>query len=479
MRAIIHDDLTFEVTLTKKYPQLLSWMTLPFFAPVPPEADAFYAAKPCWDRDWTLDRYPVGTGAFVLTLADRSRRLQLDRNPDFRGEPYPSEGEPGDVAAGLLADAGRPMPFLDRVALVYEKESIPRWNKFLQGWYDASGIGEDQFDSVMTAGGTRLGGLPKERGMALLVDASPSMHYWAFNMRDPVVGGYDPKRIKLRQALSIAFDVEEYLQVFANGRGQPAMSPLVPGVAGWDAEDFNPVVYAAPGRRRSLEEAKRLLAEAGYPGGVGEGGPLVLSFDGSLAGQPGFQSEMSWMEKQFAKLGVQLRFRNTTYRQFREKMEKGTAQMFSWGWNADYPDAENLMFLLYGPNAMAGGGGENAANYARPEFDEWFETMRVMADGPERRQILRRMNQILRNDAPWIWGFHPVSFALTQSWLKNVKPGNFVHANRKYQRIDTRERERMRRQWNVPVLWPFALFAALGLGAWLWRRGRRRARGER
>jgi len=100
-------------------------------------------------RNLTLDWYPVGTGAYMLSENNPSSRMVLDANPNFRGEPYPSEGEPGDAKAGLLADAGKRAPFVERIVLTREKESIPYWNKFLQGYYDSAGIGSDNFDQAV------------------------------------------------------------------------------------------------------------------------------------------------------------------------------------------------------------------------------------------------------------------------------------------------------------------------------------------
>jgi ABC-type transport system substrate-binding protein len=482
LRAASDDE--YEIALVKKYPQLLQWMTLPFFGPIPREVDLFYAQGPLKKKDISLDRWPVGTGPFRLVRAERNREMAMEKNARYVHGRYPSEGAPGDLEAGRLLDAGKTLPFIDRVVLCYEKESLPRWNKFLQGWYDASGITEDSFDAVIKPGrgDPQLGGEPAAKGMSLLLEPDSSVHYWSFNMKDPVIGGLDEKRKKLRRAIAIAFDLEEYLQIFLNGRGVPAMSPLVPGVPGYEEGDVNPMVYRAQDgkmRRQTLDEAKALLAEAGYPGGVGPEGPLVLSFDGYLAGKTGFQSEMNWMTKQLAKLGIQLRFRNTTYRQFREKMEKGTSQFFSWGWNADYPDAENLFFLLYGPNAMAGGGGENAANYSNADFDRAFEKMRAMTDGPERRAVIAELVRIAREDGPWIWGYHPVSYALIQPWLMNLKPATFINSARKYQRLDPALREEKRREWNRPARWPLALlFIGLATAAgvaWRRRAGARRA----
>ncbi len=167
------------------------------------------------------------------------------------------------------------------------------------------------------------------------------------------------------------------------------------------------------------------------------------------------------MRKQFKKLGVELVIRSTDYNRFQDKMRKGLAQMYMWGWNADYPDPENFLFLLYGPNAKVSGGGENASNYANPEFDALFEQMKNMDNGPQRLAIIDRMTEILRHDAPWAWGFHPLGFSLVHSWYHNVKPNLMANNTLKYKRIDPQLRADKRRQWNQPVVWPVALVLAL------------------
>jgi ABC-type oligopeptide transport system, periplasmic component len=88
---------------------------------------------------------------------------------------------------------------------------------------------------------------------------------------------------------------------------------------------------------------------------------------------PDSKARLNWLRKQFNKLNIQLVIRGTDYNRFQEKMRNGNAQMFMWGWNADYPDPENFLFLLYGKNAKAVHGGENAANYQNELFDALFE----------------------------------------------------------------------------------------------------------
>ena len=97
------------------------------------------------------------------------------------------------------------------------------------------------------------------------------------------------------------------------------------------------------------------------------------------------------MVKQFAKLGVQLEVRATDYNQFQDKVRKGKHQIFWWGWLADYPDAENFLFLLYGPNGKTRSDGENTANYENPEYDKLFAQMKLLDDGPEKQKVIDQM----------------------------------------------------------------------------------------
>jgi len=123
--AQVLDRYTYRIKVRGKYPQFVYWLAMPFFAPVPPEAERFYAQPGMAQKNITLDWFPVGTGPYMLTVNNSNRRMVLDRNPNFGGEVYPSEGEPGDAAAGLLRDAGKPLPFIDKVVFSLEKEQIP------------------------------------------------------------------------------------------------------------------------------------------------------------------------------------------------------------------------------------------------------------------------------------------------------------------------------------------------------------------
>jgi ABC-type transport system substrate-binding protein len=460
------DRHTYRVTLKGRYPQFVYWLAMPFFSPVPWEADRFFAQSGMAEKNFTLDWWPIGTGPFMLRENDPNLRMVMERNPNFRGEPYPSEGDRGDREAGLLADAGKTMPFVDKAVYTREREGIPLWNKFLQGYYDVSGIGSDNFDQAVRVS---LEGEPSltpelvKRGINLDTSIGPTIFYLGANWLDPVVGGNSERARKLRQALAIAIDWEEFLSIFRNGRGVTAHGVVPPGIFGYreGAESFNPVTHELKGgkiQRRPVAAAKKLLAEAGYPDGIDAktGKPLVIYLDTTQRG-PDDKSLMDWWRKQFAKISVQFEPRSTDWNRFQEKLRKGSTQLFIVGWSADYPDPENFMFLLHGPQARAKTQGENAANYANPEFDALFERMRTMPNSPERQAIIDRMTEIYRRDTPWIGGFHPKNFALFHSWLGNAKANEMSDNKLKYLKVDAAKRAAARREWNKPVVWPVVL----------------------
>ena len=482
------DRYTYRIRLRGAYPQFLYWLAMPFFAPVPHEADRFYSMPGMAERNLTLDWWPVGSGPYMLVENDPNSRMVLARNPNYREDFYPCEGEPGDEAAGLLADCGKRLPFIDRVVFSREKESIPYWNKFLQGYFDASGISSDNFDqAIQMAGEGDVTITPemREKGIRLATSVAPTVMYMGFNMLDSVVGGDSERARKLRLAISIALDKEEFISIFRNGRGVTAMHPLPPGLFGHREGEagINPYVFDWDGTkpvRKSPDEAKRLLAEAGYPGGrdAETGEPLVIYLDTTGTGLGG-KAESDWLTKQFRKIDLQLVVRATDYNRFQDKMRKGNAQLFYWGWNADYPDPENFLFLLHSAEGKVSNQGQNAANYKNAEYDALFEQMKAMPDSPERQHIIDRMLAILQHDAPWMWGFYEKVYSLQHRWLENRKPGKIVRNTLKYQRVDGETRAELRAQWNQPVRWPLyaggLLLVALIAPAWLNYRRHERA----
>ena len=457
----IVDDYTYKITLNKKYPQFIFWLAMPFFAPMPEEAIRFYSQEHTIDRNIILDWYPVGTGAYRMARFDPNWRVEMVSNEHYRHEPYPSEGEKEDNGKGLLKDAGKPLPLIPKCVYSVERESAPAWRKFLQGYYDISGISSDNFSKVMDLSSpeARLSDQMKKKGIRLITSVATSIYYMGFNMNHPVLGGLEERKCKLRQALSIALNREEYVQIFRNGRGIVAQGPIPPGIFGYvkGKKGINPFTHVWNSEigmpmRKTPAAAKKLLAEAGYANGKdAEGKQLVVEYD--TVQFPGNAIYLEWLTKQFSMIGVKLKVNETDYNRFREKMNTGNYQIFGWGWNADYPDPENFLFLLYGPNSKVKYHGENAANYANPEYDSLFEKMKAMENSPERMGIIKKMTAIVQHDAPWEFGFYPKGYGLYHTWVTNAKPNMMANNTLKYMRIDREERNTYRKKNNKPRIW--------------------------
>jgi ABC-type transport system substrate-binding protein len=473
------DKYTWRIRVKGKYPQWSYWMAMPFLAPVPWEADAFYAQEGMNENGLSLHQWPVGTGPYMMQEFIRDRRHVMVRNPNYRGMPYPCEGQPEDKAAGLLDDCGKTMPFIDKLYVTIEKEKVPKKEKFKQGFFDVPEIERPEWGVDFRNDADDSDDVKRqfeERGFKFPLMTDISNWYLGFNMLDPVIGRGDTpeqqaKNRKLRQAIAIAIDWEEgYGRIFKHKGGVAAHGPVPPGLFGsreGQGEFHNPVTHVwkdGKAVRRPIEDAQKLLAEAGYPGGrdAATGKPLVLNYDFQRAITPEFKSENDWMVKQFAKLGIQLEIRATDFNQYQDKTLKGKHQIFWGGWLADYPDAENFLFLLYGPLARSKSEGDNFANYENPEYDKLYRQLQSLDDGPQKQAVVDKMVTMLQQDSPWCFGYFPWGGMAFQQWVHNGKPSIMIRDMAQYYRLDPEQRARKQAEWNRPVRWPLIL---LGIAA--------------
>ena len=417
------DRYTLQIKLTAPYPQLMWVLTMSYTFAVPREAIERYG-------DEFLNN-PVGTGPYLLHSWRRNYRLEYVRNPTYHGDTYPQEGEPGDQEAGLLDDAGKPLPLLDRVVEYVVADESTDWLMFLAGQLASSGVARSNFDAAITQQRELTPEL-QARGIRLFKVPRMYTTYLGFNMTDPVVGAAaDPavnaRNKKLRQALACAVDIQKWIE-FYNNRMIPATGPIPPGVAGY--EPGKPLPYAF-----DLDRARRLLAEAGYPDGRDPqtGKRLVITMEIGSAADPEARQAVDLLASFFEKVGIEFKPSYSNWPEFLKKIERKQAQLFQLGWVIDYPDAENFLQLFYSKN---GSPGPNHANYSNPEFDKLYDQIRTLQDTPERTAIYQQMAGIVIEDVPWIFLTHPLSFGLFQPWFQNFKPHDFPYANMKFYKVD-------------------------------------------
>jgi len=408
------DDYTLVIKLKKPWPQITYLLAHLPTAPIAKEAVDYYGKD--------IVSHPIGTGPFKLKVWHRGSFVEMVRNPNFREEFYPSEGEPGDLEQGLLVDAGKKLPMVDRISFVLIEEDQPRWLQFLRGKLDASAIPKDNYNQAVDASKSLTPEM-KQRHIYLKTFRDPSTFWIGFNMEDPVLG----RNKALREAISCSIDRERYIDLFWNNRDEVAYGFIPPLM-----KAYNPEIRKI-GRSFDPERAVQLVKEAEKVyGGKLPKLKLLTGGTDTLSRQMG-----QFWQRGFKEIGLDVDVEYMDWPTFQDKIKTKSAQMFTLGWVADYPDAENFLQLFYSKNISPG---TNNFNYSNPEFDRIYEQVAVMADSPQRTELYRRAECIVVEDCPAAFINHRVAYVLHHDWVGNYKPHVFQYGLGKYHRIDTAKR---------------------------------------
>jgi ABC-type transport system substrate-binding protein len=410
------DANTLVIRLTQPYYQLQYVLTMNYTSVVPKEAVAKFGAE--------FLNHPVGTGPFVFESWIRGNKVVLNKNPNWHGETYPSEGEEGDKEKGLLADAGKPLPFIDKLVFLEIPEDQPRWLNFMKGATDISKIPKDNFDAAIKDKALR----PElaEKGIQLQIYTDPEVVYIGFNMEDPLIG----KNADLRRALAMAYDGVTAMEKFYNNRAIIAQSMIAPGMEGYDPNFKN------PNKEYNIAKAKEFLKKAGYPDGKGL---PILEYSDS-GGTTGRQMT-EYLAQQWEKIGVKLNIVSNSWPQFTDRLRNKKAQIFGLAWAADYPDPQNMMQLFYGPNASPG---PNNTNFKNKEFDALYDKTLKLPPGPERTALYKKMRDIFVQQMPWIPTVHRVGYMVNHGWVRNLKRHSTIHGMFKYLRVDVDKKKELK-----------------------------------
>lgn len=406
------DAHTLQIKLTGVYHQLIYVLAMPYTAPAAKEAIAKYGKE--------YANNPVGTGPFMFKSWIRGNKLELVKNPKWRDEFYPTEGQPQDATNGLLSDAGKKLPFVDKVVIHEIVEDQTRWLNFMKGHLDFSGIPKDNYDAAIKNG--KLSDEMQAKNMRLDILEEPDLTYTAFNMEDPLLG----KNRFLRLAISHAIDTENLLEKFYNRRAISAQSIIPPGVDGYDPKFLN------PNKTYDVKKAKEYLALAGYPEGKG-----LPELEYSNTTSATSRQMVEHFIQNMAAVGIKIKVATTSWPQFTEKLRTKKAQIWGVAWSADYPDAQNFLQLLYSGNVSPG---PNAANFKNADYDKLYEQALKLPPGPPRTQLYLKMRDIAVKEAPWVFNTHRLTYTLNHQWVHNFQLPPISHDFAKYIRIDTEKR---------------------------------------
>ncbi|MEZ5991066.1 MAG: ABC transporter substrate-binding protein [Planctomycetota bacterium] len=449
------DDYTIKLSLNQQYPQFLYAITLSYGAAVAREAAEYYGDD--------LFRKPVGTGPFVLKSWRANWEVVWERNPNFREEYFPTSTKPEHAVYKDLM--GKRLPIADRVDFRIIKESQAGFLNFLAGNIDTSGLDKDQFASAITAQ-RELTPTMIEKGIHLQKYEEPTIHYLSFNMNDTTVGvPAGEKGRAIRKALALCINREDYIDRYQNGRGSPARQLVPPSVFGYQKDN------TLQSQRFDPEAGRKLLQEAGFevkPKGTkyeavdpttGDVLTLTISFRSQ---QETTKQYANFLSSQAEQVGITLQSELLTFNEFLKRQNDGKGQAYDAGWVMDYPDAQNMMQLLYGPNKPPG---INSAGYQSEEYDKLYEEMSVLDDNaPEDRDrksaLIRQMHDVLERDVPWVLLEFRVIYALYHDWyLPAMDPNPFAYTYLKFAYSKSEQRSEKAQEWTNSPFWPgFLLF---------------------
>lgn len=422
------DDREFEVVLTKPVFRFLYVLTQFQTSIVPREAVEMYKGE--------FSTRPVGTGPFMVKPGDwkPGEKLIFTRNPGYREASYPTElpADPAlaaaDRARGFHEAAGKRLPLVDRIEVSFYVPDPPMWLDFQSGKIGYTQVPAEFFEQAFVLRTKRL--RPEMEAKGVVAHAVPLLDFIfrGFNMEDPVLGGYDEKRKALRQAISLAINLDEMNEKFYNNLNTVYDGPIPPGLDGHPDGGEAPISYRGP----DIEYAKELLAQAGYPGGRDASGKqLVIEYYTSTGGNNAEQLQAE--QRMLEQIGVKLNGHLVNFSELIEAVNEKKAQMFGFAWGSDYPDAENNLALFYSRNKAPG---SNHYNYDRPEYDRLYESIITMKPGPERTAIYEQMRDMIIEDCPYVGSQARVRYYLVQPWLRNFKPTEDFHNWMKYLDVD-------------------------------------------
>jgi len=359
--------------------------------------------------------HPVGTGPFRLAEWRRSSRIVFVRNPTYRDVRYDFEPNADDAEGqALLAKfRGRKLPMIDRVEVSIIEEQQPRWLTFLQKNLDLLWLLPNEFVNIAMPNNKLAPNLARQGIRAYRVLASDNTQT-VFNMESEVVGGYDPARIALRRALELASNTEQEIRLERKGQAVPAQSPLMPNTMGYDPK------YVKEGYDPA--KARALLDTYGYVDRDGDGwrenpdgSPLTVV----VSTQPDQASRRldELQRKDYTAIGIRTDFRQAKWPENLKNVRSGNFMIWRVGQSAAAPDGQPA----FDKGASVHMGGQNLSRFRNKAFDELYNRIQVLPDGPEREQLFFEGKRIFATYVPYGWGVHRILTDLAWPWLEGFR----------------------------------------------------------
>jgi oligopeptide transport system substrate-binding protein len=430
------DRYTISFKLRAPDYNFIYFFAMPNVAPVAREVIEKY-------RDDTM-AHPVGTGPYVLKQWVRASKIVLERNPNYRGHTlnttYANPADPWDQDA-VKSLAGKTLPLIDRIEIYPIEQEQPRYLAFMDNQHDYIEETPLSYVTQLLPNGVLAPSL-KKRNVRVFREVQPEIVWDAFNMDDPIVGGYKPENVALRRAMVHAHDIQSEINVVRSGQAIQMQAPIGPGVVGYDPS------FRSSEQQYDLPRAKALLDMYGYVDRDGDGWrempdgqPITVQYKYQANEQEQRQRAALWI-KSLAAVGIKMTAMEVQFADLIKDRKVGKYQMSGIAWIADYPDAQNFLQLLYGPNINI----SNDARFKSAEYDKLYLASLRIPDGPERNQLYREMSRVVVAYAPWRFTVHRSFSHFINPWVKGYKKHPILYTSFKYLDVDLAMQKKVMQQ---------------------------------
>jgi oligopeptide transport system substrate-binding protein len=379
----IVDDYTIKLTINQPSTSFLYVLAMPNTSIIAKEAYEKYGKN-----------MTVGNGAFKWTKpADETKEVYLVYNEKY----YRKDSH------------GNALPYLDTVHFVFNPSKLDQLELFNTGKLSAiRGLPASKIAEVVEQNIENFKNQPPKT--ILFNQPELNCQYYEF-----VTTKAPFDNVKVRQAISYAINRNKIVSDVLNNQGSPGAYGVTPKIPSFNTYDFSRI----KGYSYDPELAKKLLAEAGYPGGKGfPNVRLEINLGGSVHKQ--VASEIQ--QQLYQVLGIKLEIEQVSFKDKIENSKYGKSEMYRSAWVADYPSPESFLSVFYGgnvPESMDVPSHPNTMRYKNPVFDSLYVKALSTTNQLEQYNLFAEAEKVMMEDAPIVVLWYAEDYILINSSVQN------------------------------------------------------------